>query len=230
MIEYTDYEKYLINRPLFGNYVYDSQDMPVMHKVTRDMIDLDKAEPINIKSLSCKNAKSNYIAISFNKDKDLKRYWEDPLKYIPRLLMIMAACTPDYSIYPEMDINEIRRNTYKNRWLGCTWQDNGCIAFPTMSWTTPETYDICFSGVEQGGIVVISTLGVKENLPIFIAGLQEMKRRIHPEIIIVYGDMREGMTGTFINFEYEEAFNKNKHYKQQRLFNMSPVFEIKEVA
>ena len=144
--------------------------------------------------------------------------------------MIRAICTPDFSINQKMDINRIRNNIYKNRWLGCTWQDNGCIALPTMSWTTQETYDLCFSGIEQGGIVVISTLGVKENLPIFIAGLEEMKRRIHPEIIIVYGDMKEEMTGKFINFKYEEAFNKNKYYKQQRLFNVSPVFEIKEVA
>lgn len=47
-------------------------------------------------------------------------------------------------------------------------------------------------------------------------GFNEMKRRINPPLIIVYGDMIDGMTGRFVNIKYKEAFNSNKtcFYKQ----------------
>ena len=47
-------------------------------------------------------------------------------------------------------------------------------------------------------------------------------------IIIVVGDMIEGMTGTFINFKYEDSF-KNDH-SQLKFKGISPIFDIKEVV
>ena len=55
-----------------------------------------------------------------------------------------------------------------------------------------------------------------------------MKKRINPPLIIVFGDMVDGMTGPFINFQYKDSFNVK--YEQLRLECVSPVFTIKEVV
>lgn len=55
-----------------------------------------------------------------------------------------------------------------------------------------------------------------------------MKRRIEPPLIIVFGDMIEGMTGKFVNFKYKDAFNNNNY--QLKFDGFSQIFEIKEVA
>ena len=58
-----------------------------------------------------------------------------------------------------------------------------------------------------------------------------MKNRIVPPLIIVYGNMLEGMTGRFINIKYTEAFNKkNEGYKQLSLFKESNIFERRDVV
>lgn len=88
-----------------------------------------------------------------------------------------------------------------------------------------------FSGIEKGSIVIISTLGCRENPEIFLSGFKEMKSRIAPPLIIVYGNMLDGMTGRFINIKYTEAFNKKKEgYKQLSLFKESNIFERRDVV
>ena len=61
---------------------------------------------------------------------------------------------------------------------------------PTISWAEPETFDFCFKGIEQGGTVAISTIGVKESkdaLEIWKAGTAELIEQIKPSAIVVYG-------------------------------------------
>lgn len=55
-----------------------------------------------------------------------------------------------------------------------------------------------------------------------------MKRRIKPSVILVYGDMINGMAGKFIHFRYEDAFSKSGI--QLRMNNVSQVFIIKEAV
>lgn len=53
--------------------------------------------------------------------------------------------------------------------------------------------------------------------------LKFVKLLINPSLVIVYGDMIEGMFGTFINFRYVDGFNRK--YEQLSLFN-EKVFTI----
>ena len=129
-----------------------------------------------------------------------------------------------------MNENEIRHNVFMSRWLGDTWQNYNCTVLPTVGWANPDTFDICFSGLEYGSVVVISTLGCKENTETFLNGFKELKVRINPPLFIVFGDMIKGMTGTFLNFGYTESFNKNDCFEQLRFEGISKIFTIKEVA
>ena len=224
----NDYEKFKVLRPVLGNHILDEQDLPVMHKITEEAINISKAVPLNIKNLSAKYDNSDKIVLPFNYDKDILKYWNDPLKYIPTLQTTMAIGTPDYSAYINMNPNEIKHNVYMNRWLGCLWQYYGINAIPTIPWALPDTYDVCFGGVEKGGIVIISTVGCTEHLDIFYDGFEKMKISIEPSLIVVYGDMLPGMYGRFVNYSYSEAFNSNRQaYKQLSLFDSTMIFERK---
>ena len=125
-----------------------------------------------------------------------------------------------------MNMNDIRHNVYMNRWLGVTWQNYGVSIIPTIGWAGKHTYDVCLSGVEFGTPVVISTLGCQTHKKDFLDGFNEMKKRINPSIIIVFGDMIDGMTGRFLHFKYIDSFNKKN--RQQPFKGMLGVFEIKE--
>lgn len=107
------------------------------------------------------------------------------------------------------------------------WQEKGFKVIPTIQWALEDTYDMCFSGVEKGSVVIISTLGCSSNYEVFLKGFNKMKEVIEPSIIIVFGKMLEGMTGTFLHFDYKDSFlYKQKSFKQLSLFPIDSVFKI----
>ena len=228
----NEYEKFKVLRPLFGNVKYDENGMPIMKKVNEKEFNFEKAIPLNLQNLTKNINGKNVLVFPFNDDKVLEKYWNDPLKYIPLFQTTMGIGTPDYSVLPNMNINLIKTNIFRNRWLGCTMQYYGINAIPTIGWVYRDTYDICFSGIEPGGVIMISTIGCQDEKQLFLQGFNEMKRRLTPSLIIVYGDMIRGMTGRFINYVYSDCFNKNTNniIEQDKLFNLSPIFTIKEAG
>lgn len=226
-----DYEKLKVIRPLLGDHICDKWGMPIMHRITEDMLDIEHARALNLQNLNGKHNNSDKIVLPFSYDKDMIRYWSDPFKYIPILQTAMAVGTPDFSVYPTMSPYEISHNVYKGRWLGCFWQTYACTAIPTIQWALPDTYDICLSGVEYGSIVMISTVGCADYIGEFMQGYEEMMIRINPQLIIVYGSMLPGMYGRFLHFDYTDGFSKkDSSYKQQTLFEMSLIFEREKGA
>lgn len=226
----SEEEKFKVIRPLLGNHILDQYSMPVIHRTSEEQVDFENMIPVGIQNLTTKENNSKKLVLPFNYDKNLLKYWKDPMKYIPRFQSVMAIGTPDYSVYPGMNKNEIQHNIFMSRWLGCLWQSYRCIVLPVISWWGEDTYDICFSGIEKNSIVIISTLGCRENQEVFFNGFEEMKNRISPPLIIVYGNMLDGMTGRFINIKYTEAFNKKKQeYEQLSLFKESNIFERRDV-
>ncbi len=225
----SEYEKYKVIRPIIGDCDYDHYGMPVLRKTDISCLDWEKLKVIGIQNASVKTSDSNTIVLMFNYDKRLMRLWNDPLKKVLLFQSFAAVGTPDFSIYPTMNENEIRHNIFMSRWLGVTWQNYHCQVLPTVGWALPNTYDICFSGLEYGSIVIISTLGCHEHPKEFLDGFKEMKARINPPLIIVYGDMIDGMTGTFLNYRYTESFCRKEKYEQLFLDGIPKVFTIKEV-
>lgn len=89
-----------------------------------------------------------------------------------------------------------------SRWCGAFWQDQGLIVIPTISWSTPESYDFCFDAVEQGSIVAIGMIGCKRSKEEFLAGYNEMIKRIQPTAIICFGKPFAEMQGNIIVVDY----------------------------
>ena len=224
----SEYEKFKVIRPVIGGCEYDNYSMPIIKKANTDLIDWNNLSLQGVQNLTIKRNNKNSLIHMFLDDKKLLALWNNPLKKIAAFRTCAAIATPDFSIYPSMNYNDIRHNTYMNRWLGCTWQNYGNIVIPTIGWAGVDTFDICFSAVEKGSPVIISTIGCHRHKDEFLLGFMEMKRRISPSIIIVYGDMIKGMTGRFVNFKFTDCFSSD--YIQTKIEGISSVFEIKEAV
>ena len=81
-------------------------------------------------------------------------------------------------------------NIYRSRQIGAYYQSKGITVIPTISWAEKETFSFCFKGIEQGSVVAVSTIGVKESekaYNIWRDGMDEMIKQIKPSVILVYG-------------------------------------------
>ncbi len=143
----NEYEKYKVIRPIFAEFKYDEFQMPVIRKTGINEIDWNYIDVLGYQNLNKNDDNSNNLILMFNYDKVLLSLWNSPLKKIALFRTCAAIATPDFSIYPTMNYNEIRHNVYMNRWLGCTWQSYGCSVIPTIGWASPDTYDILFQRI-----------------------------------------------------------------------------------
>ena len=213
-------------RPLLNHHNRDQFHIPIMNKVTEDEMDFSNVQPLNCQNLSVKNNNTRKFILGFSYDDKIERFCKKPLKYIPCLQSAYAVATPDYSLHPQMDIPSYLNQIYKNRWLGCFWQEHGILSLPSVGWTTEGWDDLSFAGLEKGTIVVISTRSSKRDAAFFMRGYNEMIRRIEPPLVVVYGDILPEMKGRFVNFRYEDSFRPKKHpCPQGTLFEVSPIFE-----
>lgn len=229
MIKKLNYNE-LINviHPLPLNYELSKNGFPVVKKQNINLEDFNGVEALNGTNRNSKCNNKKIILLNFNYDKILNKYWNDPMKYLPKNQTFFAVCTPDFSIYPQMNVNEIKFNIYRNRWIGVYWQHYSVCVIVTIQWGDESTFSYCFEGVEKGSIVAVSTIGCLENECVFLKGFNEMKRIIEPKLILVFGKIIDGMTGIFVQYEYIDSFNKNPLLEGRELFNASRIRIIKE--
>jgi len=81
---------------------------------------------------------------------------------------------------------------------------------PTITWGTPASYEFCFSGVERGSVVAVSTYAREHNEEGFMAGYDRMLELIRPSAIICgepFAKMR-GNIKTISPFDHKELIAK----------------------
>ena len=93
----------------------------------------------------------------------------------------------------------------KNRWCGAYWQSKGLTVIPTISWSTPSSYDFCFDGVEENSIVAVGMIGCKQNRLNFMRGYYAMLEKIHPETILCFGTPFPEMQGNIVTVDYRAS-------------------------
>ena len=123
-------------------------------------------------------------------DYQFERVWNDPHKYMERLKQFDCMLTPDFSLYMEMPKAMQIWNVYRSRLIGQIAQDEGIKVIPTLSWSDAGSFKFCFDGVEPGGVVSVSTIGVKQDkeaMKIWTDGMAEALKRLTPSCVIVYG-------------------------------------------
>lgn len=145
-------------------------------------------------------------------DYQFERVWNVPEKYLPILKKYDFVFSPDFSLYLDMPKPLQIYNVYRSRLLGAYWQSEGINVIPTLSWSDENSFDFAFDGLEKGGTVTVSTVGIVRNASakkVWISGMKEMIKRVKPKTILVYGNE--------IDFDYgdiEVVYFKNTNTRK----------------
>lgn len=140
----------------------------------------------------------------FLHDYQFERLWNTPNKYIPLLQKAGAVCSPDFSMYTDTPRVLNLYNHYRKHWLAAFWQANGITVIPTICWADDQSFEWCFDGEPEGGIVAVSSIGVMKNQEarkLFTAGYQQMIRALNPSQVLFMGSVPEGCGGNIMAME-----------------------------
>lgn len=117
--------------------------------------------------------------------------WLFPWLALRVLKHFRGIITPDFSTYQDFPYPIKLFNTYRMRAFGYWAGKQGLEVINNVRWGTSETYHYCFDGIVKNSVVAIGTVGggpwKLDDRDRFEDGLDEMVRRLSPNIIIVYG-------------------------------------------
>lgn len=179
-----------INRlePYFGNrFATDGiYDMPL---IKRQPIDLVNLRLIRFSAIVKEETEDIDATVHFFEyDDRFDEVWKKPSAYLDELGQYKQVMSPDFSILPNMPLALQIFNTFRTRWLGAYWQENGLTVIPTISWGDDWSFDFCFDGVQIGSCVAVSTLGCRDAKKPFMNGFSMLCKAIDPGIVVCYGD------------------------------------------
>jgi len=120
-------------------------------------------------------------------DYKINKFYKNPHIHLPTLAQYRHLITPDYSMYNDMPIALQIESTFRNRWCGAFWQDYGLSVIPSIGWSTDESFNFCFDGIELGSVVSVCTVGRNIDKKLFLRGYDEMIERINPKQVLCVG-------------------------------------------
>ena len=181
-------------------------DMPIIRKsdfIPSDLIGFNYA---------LSNENKNVGIHCFIDDYQFSRLWHNPDAYIETIAKYECFLSPDFSLYLDMPMAMKVWNIYRSRLIGQYYQNHGIEVIPTVSWAEPETFAFCFDGIEPGGTVAVSSVGCMksaESKKLFLAGYEEMTKRLNPEHIVFYGNIPEECGGNLIQINaFQDKFKE----------------------
>lgn len=198
------------NNPMFLRNQFAADGVFEIPRIEKDEINLEKVALIGYDKLN--ENETERIVHFFLDDYKFEVMWNDPEPRIERLREYKAVLTPNFSIYTEMPLSLKVYNTFRSRWCGAFLQSKGIKVIPTVSWGEPNTFWFCFDGIPKGGIVAVSTLGVRTEKSLFMQGYDEMLRKIKPSAVICYGKHFDEMKGKIIEVDYVQTNSFSKMY------------------
>ena len=144
--------------------------------------------PFNMAKGCCDSESAIHFFVD---DYQFERVWRSPMRYVELLRQFQCVLSPDFNLYTDMPLAMKIWNVYRSRLIGSFWQKQGLNVVPTLQWAEPQTYDFCFSGIEPGGMVAVSTLGAAKHRVskcFWQSGMAEAVRRLKPITILCYGE------------------------------------------
>lgn len=178
----------------------------ILH-IRKQTVDLN-----NLSLIACSDTRANDCAANkkngvhfFVDDYRFDGIYRQPEKSLERLSQYAFLLTPDFSTYADMAPWRQIESVAHNRWCGDFWQDKGLTVIPSISWSTPSSYEYCFDGVEKNAIVAVGMIGCKGNKIGFLRGYHAMLERLEPEAIICFGTPFSEMEGNLITVDYRES-------------------------
>lgn len=160
---------------------------------------------------SCKNPSEKGVHF-FLDDYQFCRLWTNIDRYIPMLQRFRYVMSPDFSTYTDFPKAMQIYNHYRKHWCAAYMQEAGIQVIPTISWSTSDSYGWCFDEDPECAAVAVSSVGCmnsKEKKALFLAGYEEMVRRLQPETIIFYGSVPEECMGNIVRIRaFTDKFNE----------------------
>ena len=162
----------------------------------------------------------NIGVVGFSYDYELERLSNNLQRYAPRLAKYKCICEPDFSMKIGDPLRVVVGNAFRSHTIAFCLQEYGCKVMPTMKWSSPESYEVCFDGYERGGAVIVSTIGTmkdERSRMYFKDGFKEMLKRISPDAVVLYGDSNEWITSLMpkqldVQHFSHERFNRMRGY------------------
>jgi hypothetical protein len=140
-------------------------------------------------------------------DHQFERVWNYPKRYADRLKEFGAVLSPDFSTYLDFPKAVQVFQHYRKHWCGAYWQLNGVTVIPTISWGYKDSYEWCFDGEPEGGIVAVSNIGKmnnKEYRKLFMDGYNEMLIRLQPKEVLLFGHIFDDYKGPVHYIKYQQ--------------------------
>ena len=107
-----------------------------------------------------------------------------------------------------------------NRAVGFYLQKQGIPVIPNVRWSDESSFNYCFLGIPQGGIVSVSTHGCitsKIERKMFNIGVKAMLDALKPTKVLVHGFMPDDIFGEFKSqvefYRYASEFERT-HIKR----------------
>lgn len=199
--------KEMRENPLFMRNSFDGQG--------RWNIPLVRKQEVNTQEISliaCSDTRSKDNAANrrngvhfFVDDYRFEGIYTHPERTLAKYSQYAFLLSPDFSTYADMDLWRQIESVAKNRWVGAYWQSNGLTVIPTISWSTPRSFDFCFDGVEKNAVVAVSTLGCRRSKVSFLRGYEAMMNRLNPQTIICFGEPLLEMQGNIVFVDYRAS-------------------------
>lgn len=134
----------------------------------------------------------------FLDDYQFDRVWYSPNKYLKYLEKFSCVLSPDFSLYSDFPKTIQLFNHYRKHWCAAFWQEHGITVIPTIAWSDKESFEWCFDGEPEGGIVAVSNVGCmnnKESRKAFEEGYNEMLTRLQPKEVLFYAHIFDDYKG-----------------------------------
>lgn len=162
-------------------------------------------------AVGCKQRENKAVHF-FLDDYQFNRLWTNIDRYVPVLSQFQYVLSPDFSTYTDFPKALQIYNHYRKHWVAAYLQDYGVKVIPTISWSTPDSFEWCFDGEPVGGTVAVSSVGCMKNAEakrLFAEGYEEMVRRLQPEKIIFYGNVPPECAGNIVRIKaFQDKFKE----------------------
>lgn len=135
----------------------------------------------------------------FIDDYQFIREWTHIDQYVSMFKQFDFVMTPDFSTYADFPKALQIYNHYRKHWIGAYLQMHGVHVIPTISWSTPDSFDWCFDGEPKHSVVAISSVGCMSVLDKFLEGYEAMIKALEPTKIIFYGKVPNECRGNIVH-------------------------------
>lgn len=203
-------ERYVYGAELVGRYGFPQ--LPVCNLNLSGAV----AVPFNLARKEKNPRKA--VCHFFIDDYQFECYWNNPEKYRGILENFRYICTPDFSLYDDMPLALKIWQTYRSRAIAWMMHDTHLPIIPTVSWGSPDTWEYCFDGLPTGGTLAVSTNGCfrGDGRACFVAGYQEMIRRLRPDKMVVVGYLMPEIDAAPVSVVYLESYLQQSGIRRER--------------